>query len=55
MAYDCMGIHKMDIAYKLFIRNTINHPESANAFDSLGEYYEAVGDKKNAIGIYQIT
>lgn len=49
MAYDCMGRHKMAQAYKLFIRNTKNHPESANAFDSLGDYYVAAGDKPKAI------
>jgi predicted alpha/beta superfamily hydrolase len=49
LAYDCMGRHKMPQAYKLFIRNTKNHPESANVFDSLGDYYVAAGDKQKAI------
>jgi len=49
MAYDCMSRNKMAQAYKLFIRNTKNHPESANAFDSLGDYYVAAGDKPKAI------
>lgn len=49
MGYDCMARKKWDVAYKLFKRNTDNHPESANAFDSLGDYYVARGDKQNAI------
>ena len=44
-----MGRHKMAQAYKLFIRNTQYHPNSANAFDSLGDYYVAIGDKQKAI------
>ena len=49
LAYDCMGRHKMPQAYKLFIRNTQLYPNSANAFDSLGDYYVAAGDKQKAI------
>jgi len=52
MGYDCMGRHKMDVAYKLFERNVTNHPESANAFDSLGDYYVAAGDKQKAIDAF---
>jgi tetratricopeptide (TPR) repeat protein len=52
MAYSSLSRHKMDEAYKLFKRNTDNHPESANAFDSLGEYFEAAGDKQKAIDAY---
>ncbi|HTK20870.1 MAG TPA: alpha/beta hydrolase-fold protein [Mucilaginibacter sp.] len=49
LAYDCMGRHKMDVAYKLFIRNTQMYPNSTNVFDSLGDYYVAAGDKQKAI------
>lgn len=49
LAYSCMGNHKMAEAYKLFIRNTQMYPNSANAFDSLGDYYVAAGDKQKAI------
>jgi hypothetical protein len=52
MGYSCMAQRRMDIAYKLFIRNTQNHPNSSNAFDSLGDYYSNAGDKKNAIAAY---
>jgi len=49
LAYDCMGRHKMAQAYKLFIRNTQMYPSSSNVFDSLGDYYLAVGDRQKAI------
>ncbi|HJP63669.1 MAG TPA: alpha/beta hydrolase-fold protein [Mucilaginibacter sp.] len=52
MAYDCMSRKKWDVAYKLFKRNTDNHPESSNAFDSLGDYYVERGDKPNAIAVF---
>ncbi|HTD42104.1 MAG TPA: alpha/beta hydrolase-fold protein [Mucilaginibacter sp.] len=49
LAYGCMGNHKMAEAYKLFKRNTDYYPNSANAYDSLGDYYVAAGDKQKAI------
>jgi hypothetical protein len=49
LAYDCMSRHKMPQAYKLFARNTKYYPESANVFDSLGDYYLVSGDKQKAI------
>lgn len=49
LAYDCMGRHKMAEAYKLFIRNTQMYPNSANVYDSLGDYYVAVGDRQKAV------
>jgi len=52
VAYDCMSRKKWDVAYKLFKRNTDNHPTSSNAFDSLGDYYADLGDKANAIKAY---
>ncbi len=39
-------------ALTFFILNTKNFPNSYNAFDSLGEAYEALGDKKMAIDYY---
>jgi tetratricopeptide (TPR) repeat protein len=47
-----MGIGKMDQAYKLFERNIDNYPQSANAYDSLGEYFVNKGDKPKAIQAY---
>jgi len=53
LAYDCMGRHKMDVAYKLFKRNIDNHPNSSNAFDSLGDYYVAANNKQKAIEAFK--
>ena len=49
LAYSCMGNRKMAVAYKLFKRNIEYYPNSANAYDSLGEYYVAAGEKQKAI------
>lgn len=40
-------------ALDFFILNTNNYPNSSNAFDSLGEAYENLGDDKNANINYQ--
>lgn len=37
------------ISLKLFLQNTINYPQSGNAFDSLGDYYAGSNEKKKAI------
>jgi len=52
LAYFYMSAGRMKQAYALFKRNVEMYPQSANAFDSLGEYYESAGDKKNAIAAY---
>jgi len=49
LGYFFMGINKLDKAYALLKRNTVNYPQSANAWDSLGDYYVAAGDKQKAI------
>jgi len=43
---------EMSKALAFFILNTENFPNSYNAFDSLGEAYETLGDKKKAIDNY---
>jgi predicted alpha/beta superfamily hydrolase len=40
-------------ALSLFILNTENYPKSFNAFDSLGEVYEALADNEKAIENYK--
>ena len=40
-------------ALSFFILNTKNYPDSFNAFDSLGEAYEAIGNKEQAIKNYK--
>ncbi len=47
--YQLLGQQKFDKAIEIFEMNTKKHPESANAWDSLGEAYALKGDKKNAI------
>ncbi len=42
-----------DEAIELFELNTANYPGSYNAFDSLGEAYERIGDKDKAIVNYK--
>ena len=49
MAYSFMEMKKMDFAYTLFKRNVENYPKSSNAWDSLGDFYAAKGDKQKAI------
>jgi len=40
-------------ALEFFILNTENFPKSFNAFDSLGEAYETLGDKERAVENYR--
>lgn len=42
-------------ALEYFILNTQNHPKSYNAFDSLGEAYEAQGNTKKAVESYKVS
>ncbi len=47
--YQLSGQGEHDKAIKIFVLNTERYPESANAWDSLGEAYAIKGDKENAI------
>ncbi len=47
--YQLLNAGKQDEAIKMLALNTERHPESANAWDSLGEAYAIKGDKPNAI------
>jgi tetratricopeptide (TPR) repeat protein len=51
--YQSLGKKDMDLAGYLFKLNVANYPKSANVYDSLGDFYEANGDKKNAIASYE--
>lgn len=51
--YQSLGKKDMDLAGYLFKLNVANYPKSANVYDSLGDFYEANGDKKNAIVSYE--
>ena len=52
-AYQSLGKKDMDLAGYLFKLNVSNYPNSPNVYDSLGDFYEANGDKKNAISSYE--
>ncbi|RKR11515.1 hypothetical protein C8C83_3252 [Flavobacterium sp. 90] len=51
--YQSLGKKDMDLAGYLFKMNVANYPDSPNVYDSLGDFYEANGDKKNAIASYE--
>lgn len=51
--YQSLGKKDIDLAGYLFKLNVDNYPQSPNVYDSLGDFYEAVGDKKSAIANYE--
>jgi predicted alpha/beta superfamily hydrolase len=53
LGYQKLAEKNFDMAEYLFKLNTENYPLSANTFDSLGDLYDAKGDKKNAIASYK--
>ncbi|MCB0497204.1 MAG: hypothetical protein KDC79_13775 [Cyclobacteriaceae bacterium] len=52
VGYD-MFRNNSDEAVRFFVMNTENYPQSANAFDSLGEAYQRVGEKEKATESYK--
>ncbi|WP_343659849.1 alpha/beta hydrolase-fold protein [Chryseobacterium sp.] len=52
-AYKQLRAGNINIAIDLFQQNVKNHPDSWNAYDSLGEAYLKKGDKKSAIKNYK--
>ena len=53
MAYQLLGDKRYPEALDLFRKNVKEHPESWNAYDSLGEALAATGDKKGAVTNYE--
>jgi len=51
--YQLLNQKRNTEALAIFIRNTKDHPDSWNAWDSLGEAYAVTGDKAKAITNYQ--
>lgn len=49
LGYQMVGSKDYDRALKYFKLNVTNNPKDANSYDSLGECYKTMGDKKNAI------
>jgi len=52
-AYQLLADKQQEKAIQMFILNTRRFPQSANAWDSLGEGYALGGDKKNAIPCFR--
>ncbi|MEP7238835.1 MAG: tetratricopeptide repeat protein, partial [Ferruginibacter sp.] len=53
LAYYSLNTKQFTKAKYLFNMNVSNYPESANAFDSLGDFYNKTGDTANAIKYYK--
>jgi len=53
LGYWLLNKKKIDEAIEVFKMNVEDYPDSANAYDSLGEAYMAKGDKERAIQNYQ--
>jgi predicted alpha/beta superfamily hydrolase len=53
LAYHSLKTKQFTKAQYLFKMNVANYPASANAFDSIGDYYNDRGDKANAIQCYK--
>ena len=49
LGYQMLNEKENDLAIKFFKLNVKNNPTDANVYDSLGEGYKTIGDKKNAI------
>ena len=52
IAYMFLGRNDFERALPFFELNIQNYPESANAYDSMGDYYAGVSDDANAIKYY---
>jgi len=53
LGYKVLQDGRTDDAIRIFLWNTELYPNSANAFDSLGEAYVKIGDKASAIKQYE--
>jgi hypothetical protein len=51
--YQLLNQKRNSEAIAIFLRNTKDHPESWNTWDSLGEAYAVTGDKSKAVTSYQ--
>lgn len=53
LAYHLLQTKQFEKSQFLFQMNVTNYPKSANAFDSLGDFYAETADKENAIKCYK--
>src|SRR5204862_2038541 len=49
LGYQALGGKHLDEAGYLFKMNVANYPESSNVYDSLGDFFQAKGDKASAM------
>lgn len=49
LGYMFLDKKDFDRAFPFFKLNIKNYPQSANAFDSMGDYYKSISDKENAL------
>ncbi|CAN5372327.1 alpha/beta hydrolase-fold protein [soil metagenome] len=52
LGYTNLSGKRYDKAYSFFKMNVDNYPESFNVYDSMGDYYVAVGDKPQAAAAF---
>jgi tetratricopeptide (TPR) repeat protein len=53
MGYQALNRKRYKEAEYLFKLNVTNYPESSNVYDSLGDFYEARGEKDKAIDSFK--
>jgi uncharacterized protein len=53
MGYQALGGKQYKKAERFFKYNIDNYPESYNVYDSMGDYYNAINDKPNAIKYFE--
>ena len=53
LGYQMLNSKDYERALKYFKMNVANNPTVANVYDSLGDGYKAIGDKKSAIDSYK--
>jgi uncharacterized protein len=52
LGYAFLQNKALDKARAFFEMNLVNYPESFNVYDSMGDYYSALGDKQKAIELF---
>ena len=52
IAYQLMNLNQLDRAHSFFAMNIENHPDSFNAYDSMGDLFVKKNEKEKAIEYY---
>ncbi len=53
LGYNALYMNNLKLAEYFFKLNIKNYPNSYNAFDSMGDYFVSIGDKKQAIKMFK--